>query len=59
MPLSKSEANLMLCLRVRCVSFSLFPLASSCLNDYFHAYAIIDYLTVFLNMVTFNVNVLL
>ena len=36
MPLSKFEANLMLLLRVKRASFSLFPLASSCSNDSFH-----------------------
>ena len=41
MLLSKCEANQMLCLRVTHASFSLFPLASSCLNNDCHAYAII------------------
>ena len=42
---SKFEANLTLHLRVRRASFSLFPLASSCSNDYFHMYAIINTVT--------------
>ena len=55
---SKFEANLMLRLRVH-DSFSLFPLASSCLNEYFRSYTIIDFLCnqlVFLNMVTYKVS---
>ena len=58
MLLSKFEANQMLRLRVRRSSFSLFPLASSCSNAYFCAYAIIDFLAdrlVFLNTVTYVV----
>ena len=39
---SKFEANLMLCLQERHTPFS--PLASSCSNDYFCAYATIDFL---------------
>ena len=39
---SKFEANPMLGLRVRHTSFSLFPLASLCSNDYYCAYAIIN-----------------
>ena len=53
---SKFEANPTLSLRVKCASFSLFPLVSSCSNAYFRGYAIIDFLTdrlVFLNVVTF------
>ena len=53
---SKFEANPMLRLRVRCASLSLFPLASSCSDDYFCAYAIIDFLAnwvVFLNTATY------
>ena len=56
MPPSKFEANPTLRLRVNRSSFSLFPLASSCLNAYFHAYAIIDFLAdqlVFLKTVTY------
>ena len=41
---SKFEANPTLRLRVRRVSFASFPLASSCSNDYFLAYVIIDFL---------------
>ena len=55
MPPSKFEANLTLRLRVKRTSFSLFTLASSCLNAYFRAYAIINFLAdrlVFLNTVT-------
>ena len=55
MLLSTFEANVTLRLRVRHTSFYLFPLASSCTNDYFRAYAIIDFLAnwlVFPNMVT-------
>ena len=45
MPSSKYEANPMLHLRVRFTSaVSLFPLASSCSNDYFCAYTIIYFL---------------
>ena len=50
------EANMMFHLLVRHASFPLFLLASSCSNDYFHPYMIIDFLTnrlVFLRMVTF------
>ena len=57
MPPSKFEANPTLSLRVRRASFSLFPLASSCLNNYFHVYSIIDFLAnrlVFVNTVTCN-----
>ena len=56
MPLSKFEAILTLSLREKRASFSLFPLASSCSNAYFRAYAIINFLAdrlVFLNMVTY------
>ena len=56
MPLSKFEANLTLRLLVKHASFSLFPLPSSCSNDYFRAYTIIDFLAnrlVFLNTVAF------
>ena len=52
---SKFEAIPMLRLRVKRSSFSLFTLASLCSNEYFHAYAIIDFLAdrlVFLNTVT-------
>ena len=45
MPSSKFGANLMIRLRVRRTSFSLFPLASACSNNYFCTYAIIDFLT--------------
>ena len=38
-------------LRVRRASFSLFPLVSSCLNDYFRMYAIIDFLANWLGFV--------
>ena len=51
-PLSKLEGYPTLTLGVRRASF---PLASSCLNDYFGAYTIIDLLAnrlVFVNMVT-------
>ena len=54
MPLSKFEANPTL--RLRRASFCLFPLASSCLNDYFRTYAIIKFLAnrlVFPNTVTY------
>ena len=54
MPPYKFEANPALRLRVKCSSFSLFPLASSCSNAYFHAYAIIDFLAdclIFLNSI--------
>ena len=44
MPPSKFEANPTLCLRVKRTSFSLFTLASSCLNAYFRASAIINFL---------------
>ena len=44
MPLSKFETNLILCVQVRCASFSLYSLASLCLNDDFRAYVIIDFL---------------
>ena len=57
MPPSKFEANPMLRRGVKRTSFSLFTLASSCTNVYFHAYAIIDFLAdrlVFLNTVTFS-----
>ena len=57
MPPSKFEANPMLRLRVKRAFFSLFTLASSCSNVYFHAYTIIDFLAdrlVFLNTVTYN-----
>ena len=53
---SKFEVNLMLRLPVRRASFSLFPLASSCSNDYFCMYVIIDFLAnrlVFPNTVTY------
>ena len=56
MPPSKFEANLTLRRGVKHASFSLFTLVSSCVNVYFHAYAIIDFLTdrlVFLNTVTY------
>ena len=57
MPPSKFEANPTLHRGVKCASFSLFTLASSCANAYFRAYAIIDHfladLLVFLNMVTY------
>ena len=62
MPPSKFEANQMFRLRVKCTFFSFFPLASSCLNAYFRAYAIIDFLAdrlVFLNNVTFYLPLLL
>ena len=55
MPLSKFEANPTLRLRVKRAFFSSFPLASSCLNDYFRVYAILDFLAkqlIFLNTVT-------
>ena len=58
MPLSKFEANPTLLHGVKCASFSLFTLASSCANVYFRAYAIIDFLAdwlVFLNTVTYSV----
>ena len=58
MPSSKFEANPNLHLRVRHVSFSLFPLASSYSNDYSHTYAIIDSLTnrlVFPNTATYRI----
>ena len=54
MPPSKFEANPTLHLWVKRASFSL---ASSCLNDYFRAYVIIDFLSnrlVFLNTVTYK-----
>ena len=57
MPPSKFEANLTLLLRVRRATFSSFPLASPCLNDYFRVYTIIDFLAnrlVFLNTVTYE-----
>ena len=41
MPPSKFEATQVLRLQVKRLSFSLFTLASSCLNAYFSAYAII------------------
>ena len=44
MPPSKFDANPMLCRRVRHASFSFILLVSSCSNDYYHAYAIIDFL---------------
>ena len=44
MPPSKFEVNPTLRLGVKRASFSLFPLASSCSNAYFRAYAIIDFL---------------
>ena len=53
---SKFEANLMHSLQARFTSSSLFPLVSSSLNDYFHAYAIIDFIAnqlVFINMITY------
>ena len=56
---SKFEANPMLCLQVRRSSFSLFPLASSCLNNYFRTYVIIDFLAnwlVFINKVTYLIS---
>ena len=56
MPPSKFEANPTLGLGVKCASFSLFTLASSCSNASFRAYAIIDILAdrlVFLNTVTY------
>ena len=52
------EAYPMLHLRVRRASFSLFPLVCSCSNDYFCAYAVVDFLAnklVFPNMVTYCV----
>ena len=57
MPPSKFEANSTLHLRVRHSSFSLFLLASSCSNDYYGAYAIIDFLSnrlIFPNTVTYT-----
>ena len=56
MPLSKFEANLMLRLPVRHTPLFLFPLVSLCSNNYFSAYAIIDYLDnqlTFPNVVTY------
>ena len=56
MPPSKFEANPTLIRGVKRASFSLFTLASSCANAYFHAYTIIDFLAdqlVFLNTVTY------
>ena len=56
MPPSKIEANLTLGLQVQHASCSLFPSASSCSNDYFREYAIIDFLAnqlVFLFTVTY------
>ena len=58
MPPSKFEADSTLRFRVRRASFffCLFPLASSCSNHYFRAYAIIDFLAnrlFFLNTVTY------
>ena len=56
MPPSKFEANPTLRRGLKRASFSLFTLASSCANAYFHAYAIIDFLAdrlVFLNTVTY------
>ena len=53
---SKFEANLTLRLRVKHTSFALFPLASSCSNDYFCADLMFDFLAnrlVFLNTVTY------
>ena len=53
-PLSKLEGYLMLTLGGRRASF---PLASSCLNDFFRAYTIPVYLAnrlVFINMVTYS-----
>ena len=55
MPPSKFEGNPTLRLRIKRASFSLFTLASSCSNAYFHSYVIIDLLAdrlVFLNTVT-------
>ena len=55
---SKFEANLMLSLRVKRASFSLFPLMSLCSNTYIRAYARIDFLAdrlVFLNTVTVEI----
>ena len=55
MPPSKFEANPTLRLQVKHASVSLFPLVSSCSNDYFRAYMIIDFLAnrlVFPNTVT-------
>ena len=49
MPLSKFEANLMLCLLVR---RNYFSLASSCPTDYFRTYALIANWLVFPNTVT-------
>ena len=57
MPPSKFEANLMLHHGVKHASFSLFTLASSCVNAYFRSYAIIHFLAdrlVFLNTVTYS-----
>ena len=62
MPPSKFDANQMFRLRVKCASFSFFPLAPLCSNAYFRAYAIIDFLAdrlVFLNKVTFYLALLL
>ena len=39
---SKFEASLMLHFSIRSASSSLFPLVSSCPNDYFFVYMIID-----------------
>ena len=57
MPSSKFEANPMLSLQVRHAFFSLFLLASLCLNDYLRSHVIIDFLAnrlVFVNTVTFS-----
>ena len=47
---SKFEANPTFRRRVKCASFSLFPVASSCLNAYFCVYMIMT--GWFLNTVT-------
>ena len=46
----------MLSLRVKRAYFSLFLLVSTCTNDYFRVYAVIDFLAnrlVFLNTITY------
>ena len=45
MPSSKFEADLTLLSLSRRATFSLFPLMSSCTNDYLHVDAIIYFLT--------------
>ena len=57
MPPFKFEVNPILHLQVKRASFSLLPLASLGLKDYFRVYAIIDFLAnmlVFLNTVTYK-----